>query len=149
MLPVGSGGSCAGLLAGLAAAGLDIPVVGVSVSRPPAEARTAVLGLARECAALRGTAAPDARAAGTGRRPRGGLRPRHELERERARLALHTEGLLLDATYGAEAFTVALDRLRARPLGTRSCGGTPAGVVPGRRATRRAQPSGARLPDAT
>ena len=117
VLPVGSGGSCAGLLAGLAAAGLDTPIVGVSVSRPPAEARTAVLGLARECAALRGTAAPDpaqlelvdARGPGFGHLTK--------LERERARLALHTDGLLLDATYGAEAFSIALDRVRARPRG--------------------------------
>jgi 1-aminocyclopropane-1-carboxylate deaminase/D-cysteine desulfhydrase-like pyridoxal-dependent ACC family enzyme len=117
VLPVGSGGSCAGLLAGLAAVGLDTPVVGVSVSRPTAEIRASVLTVARECAALRGTVPPDpaqlelvdARGPGFGHVT--------HLERQRARLALHAEGLLLDATYGAEAFSVAVDRVLGRPPG--------------------------------
>ncbi|OJY38329.1 pyridoxal-phosphate dependent enzyme [Pseudonocardia sp. 73-21] len=110
VLPVGSGGSCAGLLAGLTAWGLDVPVVGVSVSRPPAEVRATVLALAGECAALRGTARPseerfelvDARGPGFGRAT--------AREEDRARTALWTDGFLLDTTYGAEAFTVAADR---------------------------------------
>jgi 1-aminocyclopropane-1-carboxylate deaminase/D-cysteine desulfhydrase-like pyridoxal-dependent ACC family enzyme len=117
VLPVGSGGSCAGLLAGLAACGLDVPVVGVSVSRPLAEIRDRVLTLAAECAALLGGPPPrpgqldmvDARGTGFGRVT--------ALEEGRARLALRTEGLLLDATYGAEAFSVAVERLRDRPAG--------------------------------
>lgn len=112
VLPVGSGGSCAGLLAGLAAAGLDVPVVGVSVSRPPDQMRATVRALAQQCAALRGTAAPrddrlelvDARGPGFGAVTR--------TEQDRARTALHTEGFLLDATYGAEAFAVAVERAR-------------------------------------
>jgi 1-aminocyclopropane-1-carboxylate deaminase/D-cysteine desulfhydrase-like pyridoxal-dependent ACC family enzyme len=118
VLPVGSGGSCAGLLVGLAEAALDIPVIGVSVSRAPVPIRAAVLGIAAHCAALRGTAPPssdrlelvDARGDGFGRIT--------EKERRRARLALDTEGLLLDATYGAKAFSVAVDRLLDGP---RSC----------------------------
>ncbi|GAA3098689.1 D-cysteine desulfhydrase [Pseudonocardia yunnanensis] len=117
VLPLGSGGSCAGLLAGLSAAGAAFPVVAVSVSRPPDEVRRTVLAMARECAALRGTTAPapdqleliDARGEGFGTAT--------EQERRRARLALHTEGLLLDTTYGAEAFSVAVDRLLGRPPG--------------------------------
>jgi 1-aminocyclopropane-1-carboxylate deaminase/D-cysteine desulfhydrase-like pyridoxal-dependent ACC family enzyme len=117
VLPLGSGGSCAGLLAGLAAAGAPFPVVAVSVSRPPDDVRRAVLAMARECAALRGTTAPtpdplelvDARGDGFGTAT--------EQERRRARLALHTQGLLLDTTYGAEAFSVVVDRLRDRPKG--------------------------------
>jgi 1-aminocyclopropane-1-carboxylate deaminase/D-cysteine desulfhydrase-like pyridoxal-dependent ACC family enzyme len=117
VVPLGSGGSCAGLLAGLAAAGAPFPVVGVSVSRPPDDVRRTVLAMARECAALRGTSAPtpdqlelvDARGEGFGTAT--------EQERRRARLALHTEGLLLDTTYGAEAFSVAVDRLLSRPRG--------------------------------
>ncbi len=117
VLPVGSGGSCAGLLAGLAAWGLDVPVVGVSVSRPPAEMRATVLALAAECAGLRGTAGPsedrfelvDARGPGFG-----SATPREE---ERARVALCTDGFLLDTTYGAETLTVAVDRAtRRRPV---------------------------------
>lgn len=115
VLPLGSGGSCAGLLAGLAAA--CFPVVAVSVSRPPEEVRRAVLAMAHECAALRGATAPtpdqleviDARGEGFGTAT--------AQERRRARLALHTEGLLLDTTYGAEAFSVAVDRLLGRPPG--------------------------------
>ncbi|GAA1207843.1 1-aminocyclopropane-1-carboxylate deaminase/D-cysteine desulfhydrase [Pseudonocardia alaniniphila] len=117
VLPLGSGGSCAGLLAGLAAAGATFPVVAVSVSRPPEDVRRTVLAMARECAALRGTTAPtsdqlelvDARGEGFGTAT--------EQERRRARLALHTEGLFLDTTYGAEAFSVAVDRLLGRPPG--------------------------------
>ena len=117
VLPVGSGGSCAGLLVGLAEAGLDIPVVGVSVSRPPASIRETVRELATQCAALRGSPPPgsdrlelvDARGEGFGRLT--------EKERRCAQLARDTEGLLLDATYGAKAFTVVVDRLRGEPPG--------------------------------
>ncbi len=111
VIAVGSGGSYAGLLAGFAAAGVPVRVLGVSVSRPPAEITARVRELAVGCAALIGGPPPlppeivDARGPGfgtaTGR------------ERELARLALHTEGLLLDETYGAEAFAVAVDRLLA------------------------------------
>ncbi|HZZ45799.1 MAG TPA: pyridoxal-phosphate dependent enzyme [Pseudonocardia sp.] len=109
VLSVGSGGSCAGLLAGLAAIGSDIPVLGVSVSRPPHDIEQTVRELAEGCARLLGSARPttrleilDARGPGFG--------VATDTERDRARLALHTEGLLLDETYGAEAFAVALER---------------------------------------
>jgi 1-aminocyclopropane-1-carboxylate deaminase/D-cysteine desulfhydrase-like pyridoxal-dependent ACC family enzyme len=116
VLPVGSGGSCAGLLAGLAATDLDVPVVGVSVSRPPAAARATVLATATRCAELRGGPPPrpgqlelvDAVGAGFGRTS--------AREDELALVALHTEGLLLDATYGAKAFAVAVDRLHSGPV---------------------------------
>ncbi|MFC5996345.1 1-aminocyclopropane-1-carboxylate deaminase/D-cysteine desulfhydrase [Pseudonocardia hispaniensis] len=115
VLPVGSGGSVAGLLAGLAAVGLDVPVLGVSVSRPPEEIGARVRALAVDCAALLGTPRPrpDACTLVDARGPGFGIAS--ELERDRARLALHTEGLLLDETYGAEAFSVAVDRLTDRP----------------------------------
>jgi D-cysteine desulfhydrase len=111
VLAVGSGGSCAGLVAGLAAAGLTTPVLGVSVSRPPHAIEARVKELAEGCAALIGGPPPrgpeliDARGPGFGT-----ASPR---ERERAGLALRTEGLLLDETYGAEAFSAAVDRLLA------------------------------------
>lgn len=115
VIPVGSGGSCAGLLVGLADAGLDIPVVGVSVSRPPSSIRSTVISLAAQCASLCGALPPssarlelvDARGDGFGRAT--------ERERSRAQLAFDTEGLLLDRTYGAEAFSVVVDRLLVRP----------------------------------
>ena len=103
VLAVGSGGSCAGL----AAAGLSTPVLGVSVSRDPAAIAAHVAELAHCCAQLLGTtvvvpALVDARGPGFG--------VASARERERARVALHTEGLLLDETYGAEAFSAAVDR---------------------------------------
>ncbi len=108
VLAVGSGGSCAGLLAGLAAVGLRIPVVGASVSRPLARIEARVWELATGCAQVLGTPVPtggleivDARGAGFGVASAG--------ERERARLALQTEGLLLDHTYGAQALHLALE----------------------------------------
>ncbi|HEX4253025.1 MAG TPA: pyridoxal-phosphate dependent enzyme [Pseudonocardia sp.] len=115
VLAVGSGGSCAGLLAGLAASGLDIPVLGVSVSRPPEQIGPRVLDLARGCARLLGTPPPDPRLLQLrdARGPGFGLAT--DLERERAGLALRTEGLLLDETYGAQACSAALDRLLADP----------------------------------
>jgi 1-aminocyclopropane-1-carboxylate deaminase/D-cysteine desulfhydrase-like pyridoxal-dependent ACC family enzyme len=115
VLAVGSGGSCAGLVAGLAAAGLTTPVLGVSVSRPPSAIEARVKELAEGCAALIGGPPPpqpvliDARGPGFGT-----ASPR---ERERAGLALRTEGLLLDETYGAEAFSAAVDRMLAGPGG--------------------------------
>jgi 1-aminocyclopropane-1-carboxylate deaminase/D-cysteine desulfhydrase-like pyridoxal-dependent ACC family enzyme len=108
VLAVGSGGSCAGLLAGLAAVGLELPVLAVSVSRAPEEIEAKVRGLARDCARLLGTPEPsvpvrfvDARGPGFG--------AASVTERAHARLGLRTEGLLLDHTYGAEAFSVAVD----------------------------------------
>ncbi len=113
VLPVGSGGSCAGLLAGLGRVGLDVPVVGVSVSRPPDEIEHRVHELARECAALFAAPAPPSPRLELvdARRPAFGVAS--DLERDRSALALHTEGWLLDETYGAKAFSVAVDRLRA------------------------------------
>jgi 1-aminocyclopropane-1-carboxylate deaminase/D-cysteine desulfhydrase-like pyridoxal-dependent ACC family enzyme len=115
VLPLGSGGSCAGLLAGLAAVGLRIPVVGVSVSRPPAAIEASVWEVAAGCARLLGTPAPtgglevvDARGAGFGKAS--------ECERERALMALRTEGLLMDHTYGAQALRVALERTATGPV---------------------------------
>ncbi|MCA1720338.1 MAG: pyridoxal-phosphate dependent enzyme [Actinobacteria bacterium] len=115
VLAVGSGGSLAGLIAGLAAAGLHWPVLGVSVSRPPDRIADRVAELALQCAELLGTPLPappelvDARGEGFGV-----ASPR---ERECARLALHTEGLLLDDTYGTKALAVLVDRLRGDPGG--------------------------------
>ena len=108
VLSVGSGGSVAGLTAGFAAAGADVPVLAVSVSRPLPDIAAHVAALAAECAALLGGPVPtppewlDARGPGFGV-----ASPR---DRDAARLALRTEGLLLDDTYGAKAFAALLDR---------------------------------------
>lgn len=115
VLPVGSGGSCAGLLAGLADTDLDVPVVGVSVSRPPAAARATVLATATQCTELRGGLPPRAGQLELVDAVGGGFGIASAREDDLARLALHTEGLLLDATYGAKAFAVAVEMLQRRP----------------------------------
>ena len=116
-LSVGSGGSVAGLLAGLAAAGADTRVLGVSVSRPPDEITGRVLDLARRCADLLGTPPPGAERLEIvdGRGP--GFGVASTADRAAARLVLRTEGLLLDDTYGAKACAVTLERLRAGARG--------------------------------
>jgi len=85
------------------------------VSRPPEEIIPKVLDLARACAAALGTAPPredrlevvDHRGPGFGRAS--------VADRDAAATVLRTEGLLLDDTYGAKAFAVALARLRSGP----------------------------------
>ncbi|SFN26260.1 D-cysteine desulfhydrase [Pseudonocardia ammonioxydans] len=111
-IAVGSGGSAAGLLAGLAATGLRSRLLGFSVSRPPAEADAVVRRLATDCAAAAGTPPPgpdrweihDARGPGFG--------VAGADDRAAAVLALRTEGLLLDDTYGAKAFAGTLRHVR-------------------------------------
>lgn len=129
VLPVGSGGSVAGLLAGLSAAGVDWPVLGASVSRPPDEITARVLALARDTAALAGTPPPrpelltivDARGPGFG--------VASAADRAAADVARRTEGLLLDDTYGAKAFAVALGFLCRRDPGPDPPGTDPTGPV--------------------
>lgn len=109
VLAVGSGGSCAGLLA----AGPAWPVLGVSASRPLPAITGRVRELAQACARLLGNPTPrddlleiiDARGPGFG--------IASPADRAARRLALDTEGLLLDDTYGAKAFAVLIERVRA------------------------------------
>jgi 1-aminocyclopropane-1-carboxylate deaminase/D-cysteine desulfhydrase-like pyridoxal-dependent ACC family enzyme len=117
VLAVGSGGSCAGLLAGFAALGVDVPVLGVSVSRPLDEIEPRVLALAADCARLLGTPAPrpDRLALVDARGP--GFGTASARERTLAGIALRSEGHLFDRTYGAEALAVAVDEALARPDG--------------------------------
>ncbi len=112
VLPVGSGGSCAGLLAVPGATRL----LGVSVSRPPDEIAAKVHGLASECAALRGHPEPDHGRLEIvdGRGPGFGVPGPDDLAA--AALALETEGLLLDHTYTAKAMAVLLDRRAPGPV---------------------------------
>lgn len=106
VLAVGSGGTMAGLLAGMVAAGRPCRVVGASVSRPPEETRARVLTLAGEVAARHGLRPPtpddvelvDARGAGHGI-----ASPEGEAA---ARDALRAEGLVLDPVYTAKAMAV-------------------------------------------
>jgi 1-aminocyclopropane-1-carboxylate deaminase/D-cysteine desulfhydrase-like pyridoxal-dependent ACC family enzyme len=112
VLAVGSGGSAAGLLAGLAATDLAGTLLGVSVSRPLERVRPRVLALARECAALLGTGDPDPDRLELVDAVGHGFGVPSDAERALAAVALRTEGLLLDPTYGAKAFAVAAGHAR-------------------------------------
>lgn len=128
VLPVGSGASLAGFVAGSAAMGLDWRVVGVSVSRPAAQLSTQVIDLSTACSELMGTipAAPGAftlidRAGNDGTR---------EGDWRQARSMLETEGILLDPHYGVPTFAAAMD-LRAtqrEPVVLWQTGGLPAAI---------------------
>ncbi|MEV5966368.1 pyridoxal-phosphate dependent enzyme [Kribbella sp. NPDC051952] len=100
VIPVGSGGSIAGLLAGLASTQVD--VVGVSVSRPVDEIEAQVSRRTAECAELIGSAGPpppwrvvDGRGPGYG----GGWPEADEL----ARTLLAYSGFVADPVYNAKA----------------------------------------------
>jgi D-cysteine desulfhydrase len=111
VIPVGSGGSVAGLLAGLAAVGADWPVLGVSVSRPPDEITATVLDLAAATAGAPPRA--DLLTIVDARGPGFGLAS--PADRAAAALVRRTEGLLLDDTYGAEAAAVLVEHLGTDP----------------------------------
>jgi 1-aminocyclopropane-1-carboxylate deaminase/D-cysteine desulfhydrase-like pyridoxal-dependent ACC family enzyme len=91
-------------------------VLGVSVSRPVPEIETKVRRLATRCAALLGAPPPSTDAARfvDARGPGFGIAS--EAGRAAARLALETEGLLLDATYTAKSFAALLDDLPGGPV---------------------------------
>lgn len=106
VVPTGSGGTQAGIVAGQAAFGLPWRVIGASVSRPAGSVTDRILVLARQCAAMIGPARPtetdvdvrDCRGAGFG--------VAGAADRATATLALQREGLLLDDYYGAKAMTL-------------------------------------------
>jgi 1-aminocyclopropane-1-carboxylate deaminase/D-cysteine desulfhydrase-like pyridoxal-dependent ACC family enzyme len=102
VVAVGSGGTLAGLLAGVAALGLDWDLLGVVVSRPVAETEQQVRRVAAECLALVGSIAPlPAFRLVDGRGP--GHAVASAAGRAAAGLALRHAGLLLDPTYTAKA----------------------------------------------
>lgn len=122
VVPLGSGGTAAGLLVGLAAAGLPTRVVGVQVVPRVVASRRRVLALARRTHAL------------LSRHASGGLPPldpaRLEVDRgayggaygrttDAGRAAgaalVRAGGPGLDPTYSAKAFVVALARARRAP----------------------------------
>lgn len=118
VLAVSTGGTLAGLLVGLQALGLAIPVIGVGVYAPAAQVRPAVRDLAEKTRAILGGAAlPEARI---------DLRddwlgPGYGLPTEALREALAvtagSEGLLLDPVYTGKAMAglIALRRGRSLP----------------------------------
>lgn len=103
VVATGSGGTLAGLVAGVVARDRPFRVVGASVSRPPEALRADVLRLAHEVADRRGEPAPDpddvclidARGPGHGQASAEGVHA--------ADVALRTAGLVLDPVYTAKA----------------------------------------------
>ena len=115
-----SGGTQAGLLAGVALLGLHTRVVGVSADAPSSELALAVLGLAR--AALEATGASgdilDANAVQVDDTFVGdGYGISSEASREAAQLAARQEALLVDHTYTAKALAALLAGVRAGRFG--------------------------------
>jgi D-cysteine desulfhydrase len=110
LVPVGSGGTLAGLVAGNVLLGRPWALIGCSASRPPQAAARQVLTLARECLALLEVdpagAGPadvtviDARGPGHGLPSPDGLAA--------AEQAMRTEGLMVDPVYTAKALALAL-----------------------------------------
>lgn len=113
VLPTGSGASLAGFLAGRAARKGSWRTYGVSVSRPAPQMQAQVLELAARCAALTGAPAAtegdlnlvDSVGPGFGRVTETDLR--------NVLLALQSEGVLFDSTYGAKAITAVLALIEA------------------------------------
>lgn len=106
VVPTGSGGTQAGLVAGQVGLGLTWRVIGASVSRPAEGLAEQILGLSRACAEALGVKQPsmpdidvrDVRGAGFG--------VASAEDRVSASLAFRHEGLLLDRYYGAKAMTL-------------------------------------------
>jgi D-cysteine desulfhydrase len=132
VVPTGSGASLAGFLAGRAAIGATWCTYGVSVSRPAARIRTEVRALAGRCAAL--VHGPTVREAdlhlvdavgpGFGRLA--------EADRDHLRLALDSDGVLVDPTYGAKALTAVVGMVaegERAPIVLWHGGGTPAALT--------------------
>ena len=128
VLPVGSGASLAGFMAGSAAMGLDWRVVGVSVSRPSVQMEAHVATLSMACSALMGTISA---ASGTFTLVDcAGESDVLEGDGGGARLMRETEGILLDSHYGIPAFDVAME-LHAtdrEPVVLWQTGGLPAAI---------------------
>jgi 1-aminocyclopropane-1-carboxylate deaminase/D-cysteine desulfhydrase-like pyridoxal-dependent ACC family enzyme len=110
VVPVGSGGSLAGLTAGNVVLGRPWTLAGASVSRPAAEMSRRVLGLAADCLALlkAGSGAvvtgadveiADVRGPGHGLPSAEGAAAAAQAER--------TEGLMTDPVYTAKALSLA------------------------------------------
>jgi 1-aminocyclopropane-1-carboxylate deaminase/D-cysteine desulfhydrase-like pyridoxal-dependent ACC family enzyme len=122
VVPLGSGGTAAGLLVGLALAGLPTRVLGVRVVPRVVANRRRVLGLARKAAALfaerAGVPAPviDAARFAIEQEHYGGAYAREtRASRTSQELLLARDGPALEGTYSAKALAAALAHARAAP----------------------------------
>lgn len=105
VIPVGSGASIAGLLAGSALIGSPFRIVGVSVSRSREEVKPIIMRLAGEVVSRLGE--DPCVLASWKVDVRDHRRPLDRAEARRAALALACQGLLVDEHYGLPAWRVA------------------------------------------
>lgn len=124
VVPLGTGGTAAGLLLGVALAGLPSRVVGVQVvPRVMASARR-VIGLARGAhrlllSQLGPVPAPDASKLSVERGAYGGAYARETVRAQAAgAMLMAAGGPRMEGTYSAKAFGVALDLARGAPHGS-------------------------------
>ena len=122
VVPLGSGGTAAGLLVGLALAGLPTRLLGVRVVPRVVANRRHVLRLARRAAALfgerAGVPAPDideARFTIEQEQYGGAYARETRASRTSQELVLARDGPALEGTYSAKALAAALARARAAP----------------------------------
>ena len=116
IVPVGSGGTLAGLIAGHVLLGRPWTLVGCSASRPPQAATRQVLALARKCLSMLSPAETDPTGVGTA-----GVGPAEVIVADArgpgrglpsadgtgaAEQALRTEGLMVDPVYTAKALAL-------------------------------------------
>jgi 1-aminocyclopropane-1-carboxylate deaminase/D-cysteine desulfhydrase-like pyridoxal-dependent ACC family enzyme len=131
ILPTATGGTQAGLLVGLALAGVQAAVVGVAVAHPAADVQPAVEGLALELGRIVGLGPgrrPEVRIEDT--RPVAGYGRRDPAADEAAELLARNEGILVDPIYTAKALAWLLAEARSGRLAGRTvvfwhAGGTP------------------------
>jgi 1-aminocyclopropane-1-carboxylate deaminase/D-cysteine desulfhydrase-like pyridoxal-dependent ACC family enzyme len=116
VVTVGSGTTLAGLVAGNVLLGRPLTLLGGSASRPPAEAASHVLALARECVPLLAAAVPPGAAGPAAQITEADVTvtdvrgPGHGVPSPAATaiagLALSTEGVVTDPVYTAKALTL-------------------------------------------
>lgn len=112
VVALGSGGTAAGIAAGLAAEGMRARVLGVTVAVPAWVVERQARAMAKRCAGREGAADAHARL----QIDRGFLGEGYGHPTEAARNAVAEAakgGLVLDTTYTAKAFAAALDRVAA------------------------------------
>jgi D-cysteine desulfhydrase len=118
LVPSGSAGMQAGLLAGLHAAGSAIDVVGINVSRPRETQEPKIRALLDEVTDLLGLpAVAEDRVVGLGEQVGPGYAlPTPEMV-EAVRMFARTEGVILDPVYTGKAAAGLLDRIRRGLIG--------------------------------
>jgi L-cysteate sulfo-lyase len=131
IVPSATGGTQAGLLVGLAMAGLQTTVVGVAVAHPAADVRPAVVDLAGELGRLAGRGQDwDPEIVVEDLRPVTGYGRRDPAAEEATALLARTEGILVDPIYTAKALAWLVSQVRKGALAGRRivfwhAGGTP------------------------